>query len=267
MADNQHTHTQAICSAEGCIRISFTKKYCDMHTSRLNRTGSLYRHCLRCKTRLPEESGRGHLCNKCKENNTCKIEGCTNPRKGRGWCHMHWKRWRNHGDPLMKKSKGSHKKRPCSVPGCERKHHSNGYCTSHGYHYQKYGDPLHVGPGRGVGRNRTDNPGYACVHKRMQREVGHASNFKCQSCGNQAEEWAYLGGCPNEQVQIVNGAALRFSADQSRYQPMCKKCHRPIDESGSRELNELGEYIGNSPEYVPPKPTMTPHKRVVKSPR
>lgn len=29
----------------------------------------------------------------------CSIEGCTKPAKGRGWCHMHWRRWRTTGDP------------------------------------------------------------------------------------------------------------------------------------------------------------------------
>ena len=31
---------------------------------------------------------------------TCKIEGCEKPRKARGWCDAHWRRWQRHGDPL-----------------------------------------------------------------------------------------------------------------------------------------------------------------------
>lgn len=31
---------------------------------------------------------------------TCNIEDCEKPRKARGWCAMHWQRWRKHGDPL-----------------------------------------------------------------------------------------------------------------------------------------------------------------------
>jgi hypothetical protein len=30
---------------------------------------------------------------------TCSIEGCGKSVKGRGWCAMHWRRWRKHGDP------------------------------------------------------------------------------------------------------------------------------------------------------------------------
>ena len=33
-------------------------------------------------------------------NPTCSIEGCHRPHYGRGWCNMHWTRWRKHGDPL-----------------------------------------------------------------------------------------------------------------------------------------------------------------------
>jgi hypothetical protein len=30
---------------------------------------------------------------------TCSIEGCDRPVRGRGWCQMHWRRWRKHGNP------------------------------------------------------------------------------------------------------------------------------------------------------------------------
>lgn len=29
---------------------------------------------------------------------TCSIDGCERPVDARGWCTMHWKRWRRHGD-------------------------------------------------------------------------------------------------------------------------------------------------------------------------
>jgi hypothetical protein len=32
--------------------------------------------------------------------NTCSIEGCEAPFLARGWCSLHYSRWKTHGDPL-----------------------------------------------------------------------------------------------------------------------------------------------------------------------
>ena len=32
---------------------------------------------------------------------TCSIEGCGRPFYGKGWCAMHYMRWRRTGDPLL----------------------------------------------------------------------------------------------------------------------------------------------------------------------
>lgn len=34
-------------------------------------------------------------------NRLCMIEGCYRPARTRGWCEMHYERWRRHGDPLV----------------------------------------------------------------------------------------------------------------------------------------------------------------------
>lgn len=33
----------------------------------------------------------------------CSIEDCTTPAKSRGWCEKHYRRWYEHGDPLLTK--------------------------------------------------------------------------------------------------------------------------------------------------------------------
>ena len=40
---------------------------------------------------------------------TCSIEGCTKVGNGgRGWCHMHYSRWRTWGDPTIRRGKPWH---------------------------------------------------------------------------------------------------------------------------------------------------------------
>ncbi len=36
----------------------------------------------------------------------CKVEGCENEVKARGWCDKHYKRWWKYGDPLFTKHHG-----------------------------------------------------------------------------------------------------------------------------------------------------------------
>lgn len=31
----------------------------------------------------------------------CSMPNCNNAHYGRGWCHLHYKRWRKHGDPSI----------------------------------------------------------------------------------------------------------------------------------------------------------------------
>ena len=35
----------------------------------------------------------------------CSVHGCEQPTLARGWCGMHYKRWKKNGDPLVKSSK------------------------------------------------------------------------------------------------------------------------------------------------------------------
>jgi len=38
----------------------------------------------------------------------CEIEGCDRKHLAKGWCDMHWKRWRKHGDPTKIVNVGRH---------------------------------------------------------------------------------------------------------------------------------------------------------------
>lgn len=61
-------------------------------------------------------------------NRTCSIEGCEKPHSARGFCSMHYKRWRRGTDlnRPMRTAKGT-----CSIEGCEQKHYGRGWCAMH----------------------------------------------------------------------------------------------------------------------------------------
>ena len=71
----------------------------------------------------------------------CSIEGCEKKESARGWCSMHYWRWKEHGDPNYKKVLP----RLCSIEGCEKSRDRREWCTHHYTQWWKYGDPLYNG--------------------------------------------------------------------------------------------------------------------------
>jgi len=89
----------------------------------------------------------------------CTVDGCEN-RGGirHGFCNLHYRRWRRHGDPLGGGPLQNRERwvspitekpeRQCSVTGCTRALKAQGLCSAHYGRWQKYGDPLGGGPER-----------------------------------------------------------------------------------------------------------------------
>lgn len=230
MADSQPTRIENQCTISGCDLPHLANGMCKKHAQRVRRTGTPHRFCKKCDTQMSEDSGRATMCQICKESHVCAISGCNRPPQGRGWCKMHWKRWKSNGDPTKTRPSGGHnKKGPCLVSGCERKYHAQGYCKWHYYRFTRYGDPMAIGPGKHSGRYRAESLTYAGIHKRIFYDRGRATGYACVDCGRPAEEWSYDGGCPKEMREKVRGSVLAYSLNQSLYSARCKKCHRSKD--------------------------------------
>lgn len=71
---------------------------------------------------------------------TCSFEKCERNATRRGWCHMHYMRWRRHGDPQHTTIVRDHPA-TCTVEGCERPYGSKGLCSMH-WQRQHHGQPV-----------------------------------------------------------------------------------------------------------------------------
>jgi hypothetical protein len=76
---------------------------------------------------------------------------------------------------------------------------------------------------------------YDAIHRRLSRERGRAADHPCTRCGAQAAEWALQGDS-----ELVDGG-LRYSENPGDYAPMCRSCHRILDQSFDvRNLGAVG---------------------------
>lgn len=76
----------------------------------------------------------------------CDIADCGKGHYARGWCLLHYARWKSHGDPLafVRAFEDRTKNRKCDVEGCGKRHHSHGFCVKHLRRFTSHGDPSAV---------------------------------------------------------------------------------------------------------------------------
>ena len=107
----------------------------------------------------------------------CKIDECDREHAGRGYCQLHYNRWKRNGDPLVVKERGRARK-VCSVDGCDKPHTARGWCR---LHYRQWRDKggLEV---RLCTVDKCDNPhmarGYCGKHYNRWRRTGQATRLR-----------------------------------------------------------------------------------------
>lgn len=79
---------------------------------------------------------------------TCSVPGCTELHRSRGFCRLHYGRWRRYGDPRADTpARVTVRIAPdaiCSIDGCGRRPKSHGWCDKHYQRWQHHGDPLYT---------------------------------------------------------------------------------------------------------------------------
>lgn len=83
----------------------------------------------------------------------CSIPGCGNRHVARGWCKMHYQRWRSNGDPLISQHEVPD---TCTVDGCDRPYFGRGYCNAHYKRWRRHGSPTEGYVPRDEGRKWLD---------------------------------------------------------------------------------------------------------------
>lgn len=61
----------------------------------------------------------------------CKVEQCESNARSKGYCNLHYQRWRTHGDPLVVKKQMGINKGTCPVDICDQPRGSGGLCYTH----------------------------------------------------------------------------------------------------------------------------------------
>jgi hypothetical protein len=170
---------------------------------------------------------------------TCLIKACGKPIKikSRGWCQMHYFRWRRHGDPELL----NHRSGPDEdltgrrfgkllVLGYVSRGRWDAACNCGRATVVRTGD-LNRGTAQTCGDKaehyRIVDPGYNGVHVRLRADIGPAAAHQCVDCGTQAHHWSYDHQDPCERVRAEDG--LPYSLDPSHYEPRCVPCHKAFD--------------------------------------
>lgn len=100
---------------------------------------------------------------------TCSVDGCERPVNSRGWCKLHYERWRR--QQVVPK--------PCVIDGCERPQSAKGWCSAHYSRWKRHGAPeapltrQHQGQCEAPGCDLPAKTGQLCgTHNSMKRRTG-----------------------------------------------------------------------------------------------
>lgn len=66
----------------------------------------------------------------------CSIDKCDKKVKCRGWCRLHYERWKRNGNPEKSLITIG-----CSITGCSKKHQARGLCVMHYERFRQHGNP------------------------------------------------------------------------------------------------------------------------------
>lgn len=127
----------------------------------------------------------------------CTIPNCDKPHLAKGWCHMHYQRWRSHGDPMGGKHRLP-KGTLCKVGDCKNIQHTRGWCNKHWKRVLRNGDPFLIIDSRGEGNSRAiiTEKDVIAIRKDSRRYKLIAADYHMDttnvSCIKLRKSWAHV---------------------------------------------------------------------------
>lgn len=159
----------------------------------------------------------------------CLVAGCDRasflPGSGRGWCGLHYQRWKRHGDPLGLRPAvvGI---LPCKIADCEDLVRARHLCLKHYTRWKRYGDALVRLPGD-VRDGCRVCPGCGC-----DKPLSDWTNGQCKACAA-ARAARYRATNPTQRVTGTPktcdccGQSFLANGRRSRYcSTPCFEAHR-----------------------------------------
>lgn len=183
----------------------------------------------------------------------CKIDGCDKAVKARGWCGMHWWRWRHHGDPLYV---APELPEFCCVDGCKKSRYVRGYCKAHYAKAYRNGGTLGISASHGEALKFCES---AAKHADSEEcllwpfaETGYARlsvdgvgigahRYVCMLTHGQppTEDSVAAHSCGKGQLGCVNPHHLRWATQQENMQDAISHGTFPRGEqSGKAKITE-----------------------------
>lgn len=111
------------CSVAGCDRPAAARGLCSAHYMRLRHHGDV-------QADVPIKPMMMHKIGEPPKSPTCTVDGCEQNAHARGWCDMHYARWKRHGDPSSSSLSGRTQD-TCTEDGCGRPAKTRGLCEMH----------------------------------------------------------------------------------------------------------------------------------------
>lgn len=126
------------------------------------------------------------------EKRICRLDGCEQEYRARGWCNKHYQNLVRTGSAVARRPEVG----ICLIPDCNRRHSARGWCLMHYKRWRTNGDPL-VARRAPSGTGFVDKNGYVRITATPRRQMMQHRFVMEQALGRKLQ--------PFENVHHKNG--------------------------------------------------------------